>query len=102
MARETLDAVKQMEINAAMIESQASTKYDEIILGARKKSKEIIALKEKEALDIAKIELDNAKVLGDKIIQDAVNKGNIEKDKLLARTEENRQAAIDLIISQIV
>lgn len=102
MARETLEAVKQMELNAALIENQALKQHDEIIFKAQENAKALINSMEKEAIEKAEKKLENARKQGEEIIQQAISNGNKEKDRLLSTVGENQQVAIRLIISQLI
>lgn len=102
MARETLDAVKNSEANAAKIESQALKEHDSILLRAEEQAKSIISTKEKEALKISNDEMERAKKLGDEMMQKSIDEGNNEKEELTKRVKSDEKRAIKHILSQIV
>lgn len=102
MARETLEAVKQMEINAVEIESQALKEHDDIILKAKEEAKKIVSIKEKEAFKKADEEMDKAKNLCNEMFQNSIKAGNEERDKLYKKAKNNEKAAIELILTQII
>ncbi len=102
VARETLEAVKKVELNAALIESQALKQHDKIIYDAKENAKALLSTMEKEAKEKAEAELESARKQGYEIIQHAISNGNNEKDRLLSKVRDNEQAAIKLIISQLI
>ena len=102
MARETLEAVKQTEINASKIESQALKEHDSILLRAEEKARLIISTKEKEALEKTNAEMEKAKILGNEIVQNSILAGNEEKGKLIKKANDKEKVAIELILSQII
>ena len=102
MARETLEAVKQTEINAARLESQALKEHDSILLRAEEEARSIIITKEKDAVKKAQDEMEKAVILGEEILQGAITAGNEEKDSLVKRARDNEKVAIELILSQII
>lgn len=102
MARETLEAVKQTEVNAAKVESQALKEHDSILLRAEEKARVINSTKEKEALERSHDEMGKAKVLGNEIVQNSIVAGNEEKEKLIKRAKDKEKVAIELILSQII
>jgi len=102
VARETLEAVKQTEINAAKVESQASKEHDSILLRAEEKARLIISTKEKEVLRKSNEEMEKAKILGNEIVQNSIIVGNEENEKLIKKAKEKEEVAIELILSQII
>lgn|GEM_PF-1310159 len=102
MARETLEAVKQTEINAAKVESQALKEHDSILLRAEEKARVINSTKEKEVLERSHDEMEKAKILGNEIVQNSIVAGNEEKEKLIKMAKDKEKVAIELILSQII
>lgn len=102
MARETLDAVKNAEANAAKIESQALKEHDSILLKAEEQAISIISTKEKEALKISDEEMDKAKNLGNEMMQKSIDEGNREVEELTKKIKEDEKRAIKHILSQII
>jgi len=102
VARETLEAVKQTEINAAKVESQALKEHDSILLRAEEKARVINSTKEKEVLERSHDEMEKAKILGNEIVQNSIVAGNEEKEKLIKMAKDKEKVAIELILSQII
>lgn len=102
MARETLEAVKNAEANAAKVESQAIKEHDSILLRAEEQARSIISAKEKEALKNSYEEMEKAKKLGDEIVQNSIAAGNEEKEKLIKKAKDNEDLAIEHILSKII
>lgn len=102
MAIETVEAVRQAELNAAQIEKEAAKECDAIFLKAQKDADEIISSMTKEALEKAKSDLGQTKIKSKTLMKEAEKRAaeGIEKIKKTAKKKE--QPAIDLVISEIV
>lgn len=102
MAKETVQAVRQAELSAAQIEKNAIVKQDEILTGAQQKAKEILKSTTKEAQKKAELELQEAEKTGAELVEAA--KVRAEKEILLMKemTKSKEQAAINLILSEVI
>ncbi len=102
MAKETVQAVRQAELNAANIEKDAAVKSEAIILKAFEDAKLMIAAKTKEALFNADEMKKQAQSEGTDLIESAVLRAEQEILLLKEVVKSKEQAAIDLIISELV
>lgn len=102
MALEAMNQIKKAEIEA-----------EEKILNAKKASKEIIALAQKEAADKYNQIIEDAKQQAQKLLQKAVEEGNSEAEPILQvglteidsiknMSQEIKERAINIVVERIV
>ncbi len=102
MAIETVQAVRQAEINAAEIEKEAIKKRDAILSKAQEDAKEIVINMTKEALDKAELDLKKARQQGDRLMETAVQNAEKEVSLLKEMVKSKEQSAIDLVLSEVI
>lgn len=102
MAKETVEAVRQAELNALEKEKEALQKKDAIISEAEKKAKELIDSITKQASNKAQKDLDRAKSRAEEIVSEA--KARSEKEILIIKelAKGKETAAIELILSEVI
>lgn len=102
MAKETVQAVRQAELNAVNIEKEAAVKSEAIVSKALEEAKSMIAAKTKEALFNAEEMKKQAQSEGAALIESAVLRAEQEILLLKEVVKSKEQAAIDLILSELV
>lgn len=102
MAKETVQAVRQAELNAAQIERDAIQKKETIISEAVISAKEIISTMTKAAREEAERKLSLANKKGIEMMSEA--KIRAEKEALLMQqmAQSKEEAAINLILSKVI
>ncbi len=102
MAKESVQAVRQAELNAAQIEKDAAKKKDTILLGAQEEAKSTISSMTKEALAKAEEDLKLAQQSGTEFMETAVKRAEKEISLLKEMVKSKEQAAIDLILLEVI
>jgi hypothetical protein len=102
MAKETVQAVRQAELNAAQAEKDAIIQRDAMILKAQEDAKVIISTMTKEALNNAELNLKQAQIQGEELLKAAELKAEKEILLLKEMTKSKEQTAINLILSEVV
>jgi len=102
MAKETVEAVRQAELNAAQIEKEAIKKRDEILLKAQENAKTTSSSMMKETLLKAEQDLKQAQYQGTELINSAVQRTEQEILLLNEMVRSKEQAAIDLVLSEVI
>ena len=102
MAKETVDAVRQAELNATQIEKDATVKRDTIILNAEEEAKTIISTLIKEAHNIAELNRRQAQSQVEEIMKEAEFKAEQEIFLLKELTKSKEQETIHLILSEVI
>lgn len=102
MAKETVQAVRNAELKAAQIEKDAVQKKEEILSKAQQEARGLIASTTKDAQAKADKALAEAEKSGAGLIEAA--KLNAEKEILLLKemVKNKEQAAIDLVLSNVI
>lgn len=102
MAKETVQAVRQAELNAAQIEKDATVMSDELLSKAQEDAMISISSIKKDALAKAKQDLEQAERQGLELMEKAVK--STEKEILLLKeiVKSKKQAAIDLVLSEVI
>lgn len=102
MAKETVQAVRQVELKAASMEKEALQKKEAILFEARQNAKNIIATKSKEALLKAEQKAILANEQGTKMLETAKQKA--EKEVLLMKemVKSKETAVIQEILSNLI
>lgn len=102
MAKETVQAVREAELNAAKIEKDAAVKSEAMILKAQEDAKLLIAGKTREALLKADEMKKQAQQEGAELIESAALRAEQEILLLKEVVKSKEQAAIDLILSEVL
>lgn len=102
MAKETVQAVRQAELNALQKEREALQKKEEIIAKAQQQAKEIINSKVKQAMEKAESDFAKAKQRGEEIANAARVKAEDEVLIMKEMVGRKEEAAIKLILSSVI
>ncbi len=102
MAKETVQAVRQAELNAAEKEKEALQKKESILTKAQQDAKEMVASKVSETQMLSEKKLKNANDQGEERLEAAKRKADQEVLILQEMVRNKEQAAIDFIISSLV
>ena len=102
MAKETVQAIRQAELNALQIEKDTNAKCEAILLKANEEAKDLIASKVKQALLVADQNKKQAQKEGEELVKAAVLRGEQEIMSLREMAKNKEQAAIDLILSEVI
>jgi len=102
MAKETVEAVRQTELNATQLEKEANQKKEAILLKAQQDSETMISSITKEALTKAEQDLNQAQQRGAQAMEAASLRA--EKEILLMKEmiKRKEQAAIDFVLSEVL
>ncbi|MDF2539909.1 MAG: hypothetical protein K0S76_2930 [Herbinix sp.] len=102
MAKETVQAVRQAELNAAQIEKDAIEKKDTILSDAQQNAKLLITSRTKEAFLKAERNLELANEQGAQLLQAAILKAENEVLLLKEMVKGKEQVAIDKVLSSLI
>ncbi|MDF2586281.1 MAG: hypothetical protein K0S41_122 [Anaerocolumna sp.] len=102
MAKETVQAVRSAELNAAQLEKDALIKRDAILREAEEKAKNMISEKTKEAIAKAEIDLEKAQLQGKEIMDKAIIRANQEILMMQELVKGKEQVAIDLVLKEVI
>ncbi|MBH1942350.1 hypothetical protein I5677_15720 [Mobilitalea sibirica] len=102
MAKETVQAVRQAELNAAQIEKDANLKKDAILMEAQQKATNLISSMTKEAQDKAAKALKDAELRGAEMVEAAKLKAEKEIMLMNEMLKDKEKAAIKLVISEVI
>lgn len=102
MAKETVQAVREAEAKATQIEKDAIAKRDAILSKAGDDAKNLISSKTKEALAKAEQDLVQAQKEGEELLVTAKQKAEQEILLLKEFVKSKEQAAIDLVLSEVI
>ena len=102
MAKETVKAVRSAELSAVQIEKEAEHKKEEILLDAQQKAKSIIVSMTKEAQSKAERDLREAKEQGMAIMAAGKQRAENEIRLLNEMVKNKEQAAIELVLSNVI
>jgi vacuolar-type H+-ATPase subunit H len=102
MALDTVQAVRQAELNAANKEKEALLKKESILIEAQHEAKEIVASRVKETQMLSEKKLKDANDKGVKRLEAAKSKADQEVLILQEMVKSKEQAAIDFIISSLI
>lgn len=102
MAKETVQAVRLAEQNAAQLEKESIIKKETIIAEAHQNSKDLISSMTKEASDKANHDLNVAQKKSVEMLE--ASKVEAEKEVLILKemVKRKEKEAIDLVISNII
>ena len=102
MAKETVQVVRQAELNAVQKEKDALQRQEAIISEAEQNAKGLITSITKQALDQAEDNLSAANQKGIKIMETAKIKAESELLIMKEMAQRKEQAAIDLVLSYVI
>lgn len=102
MAKETVDAVRQAELNATKIENESAVKKEEIIQKASDDAKLLISTRTKEELAKSARELDKTNVASENLMKEAVLKAEQEISLLRELVKSKEKAAIELVLGEVI
>jgi V/A-type H+/Na+-transporting ATPase subunit G/H len=102
MAKETVQAVRKAELNAAQLEKDSLLKRDAILREVEEEAKNLISLKTKEAILKAEADLEQAELAGKEIMNKAIVRANQEILMMEGLVKGKEQAAIDLVLKEIM
>lgn len=102
MAKETVQAVRQAELNALQKEKDALSKKETIISESEQKAKALISSMTKQAMEKAEYDLADAYQYGITLVEAAKAKALEESILLKNITEKKEKDAIQLIISCVI
>lgn len=102
MAKETVQAVRKAEIAADKIVKDAQINKDTIIFEAMKRAKELTASMLNDAQKDAEKKVEEAVRQSNQILEDAKKEADKEVELLKAMAKVKEQAAIDLVISNVI
>jgi V/A-type H+-transporting ATPase subunit G/H len=102
MAKETVQAVRQAELNAAQKEKDALLRKEEIISEAGQNAKAFIASMTKQAFEKAEHNLAAANQRGAEIMEAAKLKAESEVLIMKEMAQRKEEAAIHLILSSVI
>ena len=102
MAKETVKAVRSAELSAVQIEREAEQKKEAILLEAQQNAKSIIVSMTKEAQSKAERDLSVAREQGVAIMEAGKQRAENEIRLLNEIVKNKEQAAIELVLSNVV
>lgn len=102
MAKETVQAVRKAELNAAQKEKDALIRKEEIIAEAGQNAKAFITSMTKQALDKAEQDLAAANKRGTELTEAAKLKAESEVLIMKEMAQRKEEAAISLILSSVI
>jgi vacuolar-type H+-ATPase subunit H len=102
MASEAVQAVRQAEGNAEQIEKEALKKKEIILQNANEEASSIVDNMMKEELMKAEAALEQAWIQGDVLMAEAIKRAEREADLLKERIKTKDQAAVQLVLSEII
>ena len=102
MAQEMIQAVRQAEINAELIEKSAVSESNKIVQEAKNKAENLIVSVTNEAQEKAAKAYGQAKIDGEKILSEALESVEGEIESLKKNAQEREQKAIDAILADLI
>lgn len=102
MAKETIQAVKQAEMDAAEMEKDAHIKSEELISKALSDAKTLVSTMTKEAKASADKKLEQTKIQGASLMQEVVERTQNEITLMKELAVGKEKEAIKLVISEIM
>ncbi|MDD3014862.1 MAG: hypothetical protein PHC34_14260 [Candidatus Gastranaerophilales bacterium] len=102
MAKETVQAVRQAELNAVQLENEALQKKEAMLSESMQNAKVMISSMTKEAIKLAEEKITNANAQGAQIMEAARQKA--EKEVLLMGeiVRNKEQAAVEQVLYSII
>ncbi|MDF2942075.1 MAG: hypothetical protein K0S01_933 [Herbinix sp.] len=102
MAKETVQAVRQAELNAAQMEREAIQKKDTILSEAQLKAKTMITSMTKEALEKAERNLVLANERGIEMMEAIKLKAESEVLLMKEMAQRKEETVIDFVLSTVI
>lgn len=102
MAKKTVQAVRQAELDAEKMEKEALTKKEEIIAQAHLTAKTLMTSMTKEAMSKAEQALNATKLQTNEIMETSIQKAQNEVLILEEMLKSKEKSAIDLILSNVI
>lgn len=102
MAKETIQAVRQAELNAVNMEKDAIQKKEEILAKAHKEAGIILTTRIKQANEEAEHNLVSANEQGTKLMEKAKQRVNNEVTAMKEIAKDKEEAAINLVLSSVI
>lgn len=102
MAKETVQAVRQAEEKAAQIEKEAAAKGEALIQKARVDAKNLVTTMTKDVLSNGEKDLEKVQLQSKALMEAAVQKAEKEILLLKEMVKSKEQAAIDLVLSEVI
>lgn len=102
MATETVQAVRQAEINAAQQDKEAVKKREAILLKAKEDAEHMVSFMMKEANEKAETDLMQAEKQGEELMDAVVQRTEKEIILLKEMVKSKERAAIDLVLSEVI
>jgi vacuolar-type H+-ATPase subunit H len=102
MAKETVQAVRQAELNAAQKEREANEKKEAILSEAQLNAKTMISTMTKEALEKAERNLTLANERGVEMLEAAKKKAESEVLLMKEMAQRKEEAAINLVLATVI
>lgn len=102
MAKETVQAVRQAELNAAQIERDAVLQKEAMISDAGLNAKTLITSMTKQAMEKAEQDLAAAVKRGNQMLEEAKTKADNEVLLMKEMALMKEEAAVNLILSNVI
>ncbi len=102
MAKETVQAVRQAELNAAEKEKEALLEKEKILSDAKQEAKTLIAKMTKQALDVAEHNLFLANQQGVEMMDAAKKRADNEVLLMKEMAKNKEEVAINLVLSNVI
>lgn len=102
MAKETVEAVRQAELNAAKLENEALMKKEQMIQEAMEEAKSLLSSRTKEALVNSARELEKTSIDSDNLMKEAIFRAEQEIILLKDLVNSKEKAAIDLVLCEVI
>jgi vacuolar-type H+-ATPase subunit H len=102
MAQETIEAIRSAELAAEQSERDAAAQCEGILAEAQKQANELYNKMIREAKEKAGSGLETAQRQGDSLAADALRQAENEMDILRKISMNKEQAAVQLILSELV
>jgi len=102
MAKETVQAVRQAELNAAQFEKNANMQREAILQEAEQNAKTMINSMTREAIEKAESNLSAARHRGTETLEAAKLRAETEVLLIKEMIKEKEQSAIDLVLSNVI
>lgn len=102
MAKDTLDTIRQVELESEQKIKEATKQSKEFATNAKLQAEKLIASLTNEAVEESKKALEEAKVQGESLVQEASNKAKNEIVLMQELAKQKEEKAIQLILSEII
>lgn len=102
MAKETVEAVRQAELNATNLENEAILKKERMIQNAMEDAKSLLSTRTKEALASSARKLEETNIASENLMKEAVFRAEKEISLLKELVKSKEKAAIDLVLGEVI